>query len=93
VLPKSYPAKVAFERSKANHEVAQRPNLKSCDDIEMGLPLRMNNLHAPTIPSGPSSVPAANGTNGDLSLKELETKKDGMEAELHALSSVLESVG
>lgn len=52
----------------------------------------MDNLHAPTIPSGPSSAPTANGSGADSSLKELETKKDAMEAELRALSSVLESV-
>lgn len=52
----------------------------------------MDNLHAPTILSGPSSAPAANGTNGQLSLKELETKKDNLEAELFGLSDVLESV-
>lgn len=58
---------------------------------DMGLPLRMNNLHAPTIPSGPSSVPTPQNGTG-LTLKELETKKDNMEAELRALSGVLESV-
>lgn len=61
----------------------------------MGLPLRMENLHAPTVPSGPTSGPA--GTNGiqtsGLSLTQLQAKKDNIEAEIRALGSVLESVG
>jgi len=52
----------------------------------------MENLHAPTIPSGPTSGPGPNGlkTNG-LSLAELQAKKDNMEAELRALGGVLTS--
>jgi len=61
---------------------------------EMGLPLRMENLHAPTVPSGPTTVPALNGsqTNG-LTFAQLQAKKDNIEAEIRALGSVLESVG
>jgi 26S proteasome non-ATPase regulatory subunit 9 len=57
----------------------------------MGLP--MNNLHAPTILSGPTS-----GSQGDrsaldrLTLMELILRKDNLEAELKALGSVLDSV-
>lgn len=59
----------------------------------MGLPLRMDNIHAPTVPSGPSSRPLANGNAKQLSFAELQKKKDDMEAELKALSGVLDSVG
>ncbi|KAL3424816.1 26S proteasome non-ATPase regulatory subunit 9 [Phlyctema vagabunda] len=61
----------------------------------MGLPLRMENLHAPTVPSGPTS--AAGATNGvqtnGLSFSQLQAKKDNLEAEISALSSVLDSHG
>ncbi|KAI1429993.1 hypothetical protein F5Y12DRAFT_793137 [Xylaria sp. FL1777] len=57
----------------------------------MGLPLRMNNLHAPTIPSGPTSRPLTNGNAKQLSFAELQQKKDNMEAELKALGGVLDS--
>ena len=53
----------------------------------------MNNLHAPTIPSGPTSGPQGDRSALDrLSLMELISKKDDLEAELKALGSVLESV-
>lgn len=58
----------------------------------MGLPLRMNNLHAPTVPSGPTSVVQTNGTPGRLTFPELQRKKDDVEAELKALGRVLDSV-
>ncbi|KAI1118910.1 hypothetical protein F5Y14DRAFT_398140 [Nemania sp. NC0429] len=59
----------------------------------MGLPLRMDNIHAPTVPSGPSSRLLANGNAKQLSFAELQQKKDNMEAELKALSGVLDSHG
>ncbi|KAI1310482.1 hypothetical protein F5Y03DRAFT_346463 [Xylaria venustula] len=59
----------------------------------MGLPLRMENLHAPTIPSGPISRPLTNGNAKQLSFAELQQKKDNMEAELKALGGVLDSHG
>ncbi|KAI9730454.1 MAG: putative 26S proteasome regulatory subunit [Claussenomyces sp. TS43310] len=60
----------------------------------MGLPLNMENLHAPTIPSGPTSGPGPNGIKtAGLTLAELQTKKNSMEAELRALSGVLDSHG
>ncbi|KAF7949782.1 uncharacterized protein EAE97_003291 [Botrytis byssoidea] len=55
----------------------------------------MENLHAPTIPSGPTSgLGATNGvqTNG-LTLAQLQAKKDNIEAEIKALSGVLDSHG
>ncbi|KAN0122496.1 26S proteasome non-ATPase-like protein regulatory subunit 9 [Hyaloscypha variabilis] len=61
----------------------------------MGLPQRMENLHAPTVPSGPTSGPAAtNGTQtSGLTFPQLQARKDNIEAELRALGSVLESHG
>jgi hypothetical protein len=53
----------------------------------------MENLHAPTVPSGPTSTPLTNGTNTNgLSLAQLQAKKENIEAEIRALSSVLDSV-
>lgn len=52
----------------------------------------MDDLHAPTIPSGPSSQPTTNGTSKKQSLQELSVQKENLEAELSALGSVLESV-
>ena len=54
--------------------------------------LRMDDLHAPTIPSGPSSQPTTNGTSKKQSLQELSAQKENLEAELSALGSVLDSV-
>lgn len=53
----------------------------------------MDNIHAPTVPSGPSSRPLTNGNAKNLSFAELSQKKDDMEAELKALSGVLDSHG
>ncbi|TRX97691.1 hypothetical protein FHL15_001446 [Xylaria flabelliformis] len=53
----------------------------------------MDNIHAPTVPSGPSSRPLANGNVKQLSFAELQQKKDNMEAELKALGGVLDSHG
>ena len=53
----------------------------------------MENLHAPTVPSGPTSVPAINGNHtAGLSFAQLQAKKGNLESELRALSSVLDSV-
>ena len=54
--------------------------------------LRMDDLHAPTVGSGPTSQPLSNGTEGELTLQELIAKKENLEAELTALGSVLDSV-
>ncbi|CAN8098866.1 unnamed protein product [Discula destructiva] len=62
----------------------------------MGLPLRrrsMNNLHAPTIPSGPTTARASNGGAATLTFADLQRRKENLEAELTALSSVLDSHG
>jgi hypothetical protein len=52
----------------------------------------MSGLHAPTIPSGPTSARATNGDAKHLSFTELQRKKENLELELKALGSVLESV-
>ena len=55
--------------------------------------LRMDSIHAPTVPSGPTSS-ASNGTSPDkMSFRQLVAEKENIEAELSALSSVLDSVG
>ena len=54
--------------------------------------LRMDDLHAPTVISGPTSHATTNGTEKEPSLQELIIQKDNLEAELSALSSVLDSV-
>ncbi|QUC18301.1 uncharacterized protein UV8b_02542 [Ustilaginoidea virens] len=53
----------------------------------------MNNLHAPTVPSGPTTSAATNGNAGPLSFAELQRKKNDLEEELKALGGVLESHG
>ncbi|KAH6648475.1 hypothetical protein BKA67DRAFT_661447 [Truncatella angustata] len=53
----------------------------------------MDNIHAPTVPSGPSSRPITNGNAKQLSFAELSEKKENLEAELKALSGVLDSHG
>ncbi|EME82679.1 uncharacterized protein MYCFIDRAFT_72007 [Pseudocercospora fijiensis CIRAD86] len=55
--------------------------------------LRMDDLHAPTVASGPSSHALSNGTVEKKSLQELVAQKDNIEAELSALGSVLDSHG
>lgn len=55
----------------------------------------MENLHAPTVPSGPTTAPSNDNqlrTNG-LTLAELQVKKDNLEAEIKALGGVLQSHG
>lgn len=54
--------------------------------------LRMDDLHAPTVPSGPNSQPSTNGLEKQQALQELISQKENLEAELSALGSVLDSV-
>ncbi len=58
----------------------------------MGIP--MEDIHAPSVASGPTSgLGLSNGIGTDRrSLMELIAEKDRMESELSALSSVLDSV-
>lgn len=53
---------------------------------------RIGNLHAPTVSSGPTTIPTTNGSHTGQSLAQLQAKKDNIEAEIKALSSVLDSV-
>ncbi|MCJ1418549.1 GTP-binding nuclear protein gsp1/Ran [Xylographa parallela] len=57
--------------------------------------LRMDDIHTPTVPSGPTST--SNGTSkapqGKMLLMDLITEKERVESELGALSSVLDSHG
>lgn len=54
--------------------------------------LRMDDLHAPTVGSGPTSQAASNSQGSKKSFQELITQKQNLEAELSALGSVLDSV-
>lgn len=54
--------------------------------------LRMDNIHAPTVGSGPTQS-SSNGTKPRQTVKEVIAEKENLEAELSALGSVLESVG
>lgn len=57
----------------------------------MGLP--MDDLHTPTVPSGPTTTLQGNDAGlSNLSLMELIDKRDRLEEELKALGSVLDSV-
>jgi len=60
--------------------------------IPFPMGLRMDDIHAPTIASGPTSQPTTNGTSKKQTLQELSAQKENLEAELSALSSVLDSV-
>lgn len=53
----------------------------------------MSNLHAPTVPSGPTTARITNGNANQLSIAELQRKKDIIEGELKALGGVLDSHG
>ena len=53
----------------------------------------MDDLHAPTVPSGPTARPQGVDSGiSKLSLIELIDRKDRAEEELKALGSVLDSV-
>ena len=55
--------------------------------------LKMDDIHTPTVPSGPTSGPIKSSDLGDgMSLTELIADKERVEGELTALSQVLESV-
>lgn len=52
----------------------------------------MNDIHAPTVPSGPASGDAPRDLS-NLSMPDLMQEKERIEDELSALSNVLQSVG
>ncbi|KAL2124566.1 hypothetical protein VTJ04DRAFT_931 [Mycothermus thermophilus] len=53
----------------------------------------MSNLVAPTVPSGPTTARASNGSDTRLTIAELQKKKDQIEGELRALGRILDSHG
>ena len=54
--------------------------------------LRMDDIHTPTVASGPTSQAVVNGVGRERSLQELIAQKENLETELSALGSVLDSV-
>jgi 26S proteasome non-ATPase regulatory subunit 9 len=55
--------------------------------------IRMDDIHAPTVSSGPTTGGYSNGISKDqLSLQELIVEKGRVETELKALGQVLDSV-
>ena len=52
----------------------------------------MDDLHAPTVASGPTSNGYGSSDGSNRPLMDLISEKDKVEAELQALGSVLESV-
>jgi 26S proteasome non-ATPase regulatory subunit 9 len=57
----------------------------------MGIP--MDDIHTPSVASGPVSGSHANGiSEDDMGLDQLMAEKERLESELKALSSVLDSV-
>ncbi len=55
--------------------------------------LRMDDLHTPTVPSGPTTRLQGNDAGiSRLSLLDLIDRKEGLEEELKALGSVLDTV-
>ncbi|WEW61556.1 putative 26S proteasome regulatory subunit [Emydomyces testavorans] len=57
----------------------------------MGIP--MDDIHAPTVPSGPTSRMGGERDISKLSVTELFKEKERIEAELKALSAILQSHG
>ena len=54
--------------------------------------LKMDDLHTPTVASGPTSTTSGNVSGSKQTLNELVVQKERIEAELSALGSVLDSV-
>ena len=53
----------------------------------------MDDLHSPTVPSGPTSNGVSNGVAIEkMTFRDLVAEKERIEGELSALSSVLDSV-
>ena len=53
----------------------------------------MDDIHAPTVPPGPTSNGVSNGVAIEkMTFRELVAEKERIEGELSALSSVLDSV-
>lgn len=54
--------------------------------------LHMDDLHTPSVVSGPTTGASNGVAKQDMSLRELMAEKDRVQSELSALSSVLDSV-
>jgi 26S proteasome non-ATPase regulatory subunit 9 len=55
--------------------------------------IRMDDIHHPSVASGPTSNGYSNGVGKEnMTLKQLTDEKDRLEGELSALSAVLDSV-
>ncbi len=68
--------------------------LCSCIPKQFAMGLRMENIHTPSVASGPTTHHGTSSQTATdtLSLMELMAEKDKVESELTALGSVLESV-
>lgn len=84
-------------RATHRHGITSSDRVTTTDQKELdafeGKLIKMQNLHAPTIPSGPVSTSLHGSTTyGSLTIAQLQGKKDALEAELKALGGVLDSV-
>lgn len=77
--------------SQAPHKSA--PSAAKTPPPSPPMGLRMDDLHAPTVGSGPTSSTYSNATQTKQTLPQLIAEKENLEAELSALSSVLDSHG
>jgi hypothetical protein len=83
VLPRT-----GFEAAQAPPPHASSSCVSTCNQ-----PHAMDDIHAPTVSSGPTSSGYANGIPKEqLTLQELMAEKDRVETELKALGQVLDSV-
>lgn len=68
-------------------------SLPAAADSKQPMGLHMDDLHTPSVVSGPTSGASNGVAKRDMSLTELMAEKDRVQGELSALSSVLDSVG
>ncbi len=73
---------------------SQPSSISKRSALATAMGLHMDDIHTPTVTSGPTSGPGpANGTvKSKLSLTDLMNEKKRLEEELSALGSVLDSV-
>lgn len=93
------PQKATLHQRQATSCIRLRHHVDTSSNSTKSLPslfglmgLRMEDLHAPTVASGPTSHAQTNGTAKEPTFQELVAQKENVEAELSALGSVLESV-
>jgi hypothetical protein len=81
-----------WSRNTAPAQLSPTFELQECAEIAT-TPAYMDDIHAPTVSSGPTSSGYSNGIpKAQLSLQELISEKDRVETELKALGQVLDSV-